>query len=91
MGVERLKTLRQEAEALQRLLGGCAVSCSEAGGWPPQLAFRLDGAEPTYEWPCPYGNFAYVRLSDRAMRILGDDWDYRDLLTLAELDPELVR
>jgi hypothetical protein len=81
--------LRPEALALQVVLGGRAVVCGATGGWPPALAFRLDGDDPDYEWPCPYGNFAWVRLSEDAMARLGPDWDYRDLLTLAALEPAL--
>jgi hypothetical protein len=81
--------VRAEAVALKALLGGRAVVCRPEGGWPPALALRVEGEEPAYEWPCPYGNFARVRFSEPAMERLGRDGDYRDLLTLAELEPEL--
>jgi hypothetical protein len=77
-------SLREEALRLQRELGGRAIVCSPDGGWPPALALRLDGDEPAYEWPCPYGNFAWVRSNEAV-----DDW--RDLLTRAALDPERFR
>jgi hypothetical protein len=86
-----LSSLRADALVLQVELGGRAVVCRPEAGWPPALALRLDGEEPSYEWPCPYGNFAWVRLSDDAMERLGESWDWRDLLTLAALEPELCR
>jgi len=86
-----LSVLQADALQLQAKLGGRAVVCRPEAGWPPALALRLEGEDPAYEWPCPYGNFAWVRLSDRAMERLGDGWGYRDLLTLAALEPELCR
>lgn len=86
-----MSSLREEAEALKKALGGRAVACRPEDGWPPAVALGVDGVEPAYDLPCPYGNFAWVRLSDGAMELLGPDWDYRDLLTLAEVEPELLR
>jgi hypothetical protein len=86
-----VNSLREEAAALRHELGGRAVVCRPEDGWPPALALRVDGHGPAYEYPCPYGNFAWVRFSERAMELLGATPDYRDLLTLAELEPELVR
>jgi len=86
-----VNALRADALALQAELGGRAVLCRPEGGWPPDVALRLHGEDPAYEWPCPYGNFAWVRLTDRAMERLGDSWDWRDLLTLAAHAPDLCR
>ena len=71
-----MSVLQADALQLQAKLGGRAVVCRPEAGWPPALALRLEGEDPAYEWPCPYGNFA---------------WVYRDLLTLAALEPELCR
>ena len=82
-------TLLVEARELQAALNGAAVVCGPEGGWPPALELRLDGEEPAVGYPCPYGNFAWVRFTERALASLDDDWDYRDVFTLATLDPEL--
>ena len=78
-------SLREEALALQAELGGRAVVCRPEEGWPAALALRIDGDEPAYAWPCPYGNFAWVRSNDTLVA------DYRDLLTQATLEPERFR
>jgi hypothetical protein len=80
-----MSRLRDEALALQAELGGRVIVCRVEDGWPPALAFRLDGDEPAYAWPCPYGNFAWVRSNVMPVE------DYRDLLTLATLAPERFR
>jgi hypothetical protein len=78
-------SLRDEALRLRAELGGRAIVVDASNGWPAAVAFRLDGAEPAYEWPCPYGNFAWVRSNEAAVD------DYRDLLTLATVEPEHFR
>jgi len=74
--------LREDALRLQAELGGRALVCAPESGWPPELALRLEGEEPAYDRPCPYGNFAWVRSND------GPVADYRDLLTQAAVEPE---
>lgn len=84
-------SLRAELEALQAELDGLAVVCDPAAGWPPALALRLAGREPAFELPCPYGDFAWVQLTEAAAARLGAGWDWRDLLNLASVEPELCR
>jgi len=75
--------LLAEARAYQRALGGRAVRCGPAGGWPAALALELPGNEPPAEYPCPYGNLSTLRI-DAEENVV----DYRELLTRAVLAGE---
>jgi hypothetical protein len=81
--------LLEEMMVVHAELGGMLVN-DDPPSFPRGLELRLQGGGESYaNFACPYGNFSELRITDAVRARLGDDPSYRDLLTLATLEPEL--